>query len=70
MLWVSDLAEHDRLEANHAALELRRYFESVVASLPAEDVGSLSDEIQAVCERLEEWERGTASAPVHTFCGI
>ena len=57
VLWVCELAEHDRLEANHAADELRRYFESVLESLPAEERAELSEQIQAVCSRLANSEQ-------------
>jgi len=56
VLWVCELAEHDRLEANHAADELRRYFDSVLYSLPAEDREELSGQIEAVCRQLGQFE--------------
>ena len=57
VLWVCELAEHDRLEANHAADELRRYFESVLESLPAEERAELSEQIHEVCGRLADSEQ-------------
>jgi len=56
VLWVCELAEHDRLEANHAADELRRYFDSVLDSLPADDREELSEQIEAVCQQLGQLE--------------
>ena len=57
VLWVCELAEHDRLEANHAAEELRRYFQSVLETLPAEERAELSEQIQEVCGRLANSEQ-------------
>lgn len=56
VLWVCELAERDRLEANHAADELRRYFDSVLDSLPPEDREELSGQIEAVCRQLGQLE--------------
>ena len=56
VLWVFELAEHDRLEANHAADELRRYFDSVLDSLPTQDREELSEQIEAVCQQLGQLE--------------
>ncbi|HTS47582.1 MAG TPA: hypothetical protein VMH05_06540 [Bryobacteraceae bacterium] len=56
VLWVCELAEHDRLEANHAADELRRYFDSVLYTLPAEDREELTEQIEAVCRQLGQFE--------------
>lgn len=56
VLWVCELAEHDRLEASHAADELRRYFDSVLESLPVDERTELSEQIQVVCRRLASSE--------------
>lgn len=57
VLWVFELAEHDRFEAHHAADELRRYFESVLNSLPADEQRELSEQIQDVCHQLDGYEK-------------
>lgn len=59
VLWVGELARRDRIEAAQAACELRRYFESVLNSLPPDDRGGLSEAIQDVCERLDEYGLST-----------
>jgi len=56
VLWVCELAARDRLEAGHLAGELRRYFESVVDSLPPDERHALSEQIDEICGRLAEFE--------------
>lgn len=56
VLWVCELAARDRLEAGNLAGELRRYFESVVDSLPPHERHALSVQIDDICERLAEYE--------------
>jgi hypothetical protein len=56
VLWVCELAARDRLEAGNLAGAMRRYFESVVDSLPSDDRRELSDQIDDVCEILAEFQ--------------
>ena len=57
VLWVCELADRDRLEADQAADELRRYFESVLETLPEEDRGPLTEQVEAVCHMFQHSER-------------
>lgn len=56
-LWVCELADRDRVEAEHAADELRRYFRSVLESLPEEEREPLAEQVDAVCDRFGECAR-------------
>jgi hypothetical protein len=62
VLWVSELAAQDRLEARDPAGELRRYFESVVDSLPPDERRELSQQIDDICGRLGELQTAGLSA--------
>jgi len=56
VLWICELAARDRLEAQNLAGELRRYFESVLDSLPPDERHELSQQIDDICGRLGELE--------------
>jgi hypothetical protein len=56
VLWVCELAARDRLEAGNLAAALKRYFESVLDSLPSHDRRELSQQIDDICGRLGEFE--------------
>jgi hypothetical protein len=56
VLWVCELAACDRLEARDLVGELRRYFESVLDSLPPDVRRELSQQIDDICGRLGEFE--------------
>jgi hypothetical protein len=56
VLWVCELAARDRLEAQDLEEELRRYFESVVDSLPPDERRELSQQIDDICGRLGNFE--------------
>ena len=56
VLWVCELADRDRLEADHAADELRRYFESVLETLPEEERAPLTEQVDAVCHKFRQCE--------------